>query len=656
MSTNEISANYYIGRDLINTSSDEYKQITTSKKIGFTNGNNFNLNGSNYIGYYNSENSIFYKTKNLQRQELTILENVNTDIINSVKFFDRTIYNPIVPSYTLDDLLFKPNEIINKNSINFKLNLLYENFVDLYRFNNISDPLIPDKYDGYAVLSATDAGTEWEWVASNKRFISGGLDPSLVPLSGYNSEFENVDHVNSLAIKSTKTADEFSLFVSTSTNVYAYQLDDNNTKFDFVLSATGLGINNDLDFINITSIAADKDNDILYINDRGRQQIYKTNIKTVVNKDRTGVRQIEILNTIGGEGNDDTNLNDNIYVEYGNKNVFVFDKLTSSIKKFSDQFVFKSKYTNTKFFTDNGFTSMTYNNTFDLLYILTKNFIVIVLDANNLNEIDRYTFTKNPFEFEIPLIGKFEEARKIVFSENNSNIYYLQSNKNVYKYFVNSQNELIERFTIDITFDSVSLWNTIFSEFSATNIRWDNLPDFDKFTLASTGLNIIGSNIDNRDKILLWANTRILSFEETNDNVSLLNTVTPNFYKKSEIFINNELFNNITLNSTLYRHLFNLNLLSSNLNKQLLAEYDTVLSDGYLKFKDFIEISYNDKKSLDLDDQKQFFVGVNETLNGNTLNRVLTSIFNYQEKLIKIVEIIKQGKRIAPSKTVLLDK
>lgn len=658
MSVNEISTNFYVGQDLINQSSDAYKQITTSKKIGFTEGGNFTFDGENYTGYFNSKDNIFYKTKDSQQDELKIVENINTDIINSTKFFDRTIFNQLNPSYTLDDIIFKPNEIINKNSLNFKLNLLYENFIDLYRFNNINDPLVPGTFDGYAILSSTVEGTQWEWVESNVRFISGGLDPSLVPLSSYNNQLIGTDNLNTVTIESTKSADEYSLFISTSSYLFTYQLDRNNTKFDFILSADGLGVDEQLKFLNITSIAADKKNNVLYINDRERQQVFKADIKTIVNKDRTGVRKIKLINTIGGEGDSDTNFNGNSYVEYGNRNIFVFDEIDKTIKKFNDEFIFSIKYANTKFFTENEFISMTYNNTFNLLYVLTKTFTIIVLDANNLNEIDKYTFAKNPFEFQIPLIQAFEEPRKIVFSENDSNIYYLQTNKNIYKYFVNSQNELIELFTIDITFDSVMLWNTIFDKFSAYEVEWDDLPDFDVFTLPPGGLNIIGSDVENKDKLLLWTNRRIMSFEENNNTISLLNTESPNFYKKSEIFIKNEFFNNITLNSTFYRHLFNLNLLSSNLNKQILAEFDTVgtVTEGYLRFKDFIEMNYDDKEDLDLIDQKQYFIGINETLNGNSLNRVLTNIFNYQNKLIDIIKTIRRGKRIPSSKTVVLDK
>ena len=656
MSVNEISTKYYVGQDLIDTASQEYKDITVSKKVSYSLGGEFTFLGSDYIGYYNYTNGLFYKTKNKQEDELKIIENVNTDIIDSTKFKDRTIFTVLNPSYNLDDLLFKPNELINKNSINFKLNLLYENFKDLFIFANASNPLIPTNFNKYAILSAVDGDINWNWIDTTVRFISGGLDPGIIKLSAYNGGFNDANNTNIITIQSTKIENEYSLFASASTFVYVYQLDRNDTMFDFVLSATGLGSNNQLFFRNITSIAADKEKNILYINDRNLNQVFKTDVKNIVNKDRTGIRNIKLLDTIGGEGNENTNFNGNSYIEYGNKNIFVYDEIDKSIKKFSEEFVFKLKYSNKKIFSDNEFISMTYNKTFDLLYVVTKTYLILVLNANNFDEVDQYTFGKNPFDFNIPLISKFEEPRKIVFSENNSNIYYLQTTKNVYKYFVNTQNQSIERFTIEINFDSVALLNTVFQKFSAYEVAWDELPDFDKFTIAGTGLDIVGSDTLNEDKLLMWANKRVFSFTEDNNTISLLNTNDTNYYKKSEIFIENEYFNNITFNSTIYRHLFNLNLFASNLNKKLLAQFDTVDTEGYLRFQEFIELNYDDKETLNMNDQKQFFVGVNETLNGNSLNRVITNLFDYQNKLIEVVRTKRIGKRIPVLKTVIIDK
>ncbi len=83
---------------------------------------------------------------------------------------------------------------------------------------------------------------------------------------------------------------------------------------------------------------------------------------------------------------------------------------------------------------------------------------------------------------------------------------------------------------------------------------------------------------------------------------------------------------------------------------------DTVETEGYLRFKEFLELNHDDKKSLDLNDQKRYFVGVNETLDGNTLNRIISNLFEYQNKLIDIVKTNRIGQRIPLLKTVIIDK
>ena len=80
------------------------------------------------------------------------------------------------------------------------------------------------------------------------------------------------------------------------------------------------------------------------------------------------------------------------------------------------------------------------------------------------------------------------------------------------------------------------------------------------------------------------------------------------------------------------------------------------LEENLKYFKEFLELIHNDKIDLDLNEQKQFFVGVNETLNGNTLNRVIEELFNYQNKLIEIVKTKRIGQRIPLLKTVIIDK
>ena len=53
-------------------------------------------------------------------------------------------------------------------------------------------------------------------------------------------------------------------------------------------------------------------------------------------------------------------------------------------------------------------------------------------------------------------------------------------------------------------------------------------------------------------------------------------------------------------------------------------------------------------------DPKQFFVGVNETLNGLTLNRIITNLYNYQKGILDILQVRRVGQRIPPLSTVIV--
>ena len=550
------------------------------RKFKYTYGDEFTLSGVNFIGYYNVDivKGQAYQTRYNTDIKLTGVGNINSEINLSEKYFERTIFTDIKLMFTLDDLLVKPNEIINKNSLNYKFNLIYDNFVSLYRQTKICDPLLPTNFNAFAAVSAVGDGIEFEWYSTTTQFICGDQTPG-----------------------------------------------------------------------NITSIATDDDRH-LYIIDRSRSSLYKLDINTIVNKDRTGQRQIKLIETVGGTGNFNNNLNDPTYVEYGNGNIFVYSAGDSGIKKYTESLNFISEYRNEIYFNENPFKCIAYNPNQNLLYILSENYNVLVLDADTFNKVDEYTFKKNPFDIQIPFIDFFETAQKLIFSQNNSNIYYLQTNKNIYKYFVSTKDELIERFTIDYSFGDIPFWNTTYTAFSATEATWSELPNFDKFYFT-TGGTIIVPGKDPYDRLLSLTNTKIFEFLETDDFVSLLNNENPNFYNKSSIALNDEYFNNITLNQSIYKLIYNINLLSANVNKQMFAEFDL---DTYLRFQDFNEFDYFDKSVLNIDDMKQFFVGVNETVNGNTLNRVLTEIYNYQEKFLYFVRTRIQNKRIPSLVTVVI--
>jgi hypothetical protein len=345
-----------------------------------------------------------------------------------------------------------------------------------------------------------------------------------------------------------------------------------------------------------------------------------------------------------------TNLNTPTLCEYGNDFVYVYSLGDKSILKFTDNLNFVSKFGSERLFEENNVVGLTYNKLKNQLYILTDTFDVTILDAQTMTIVDTFTFRKNPFEVQIPFLGFFEKPRKIAFSENNSNVMYLQTDKNIYKYFISTQNDLIGSLTIDYNLGEIPYWNTTFTAFSATTDTWEQLPDFDQFFFTGTGIHIQSTD-ENFDRVLVLSNTKIYEFLEENKFVSLLNDTSAEFYGKSEILIQDEFFNNITLNQSIFRILHNFNTLSIILGRQLAGEFQL---NGYLIFRDIIDLGYEEKRDLEIDDEKQFFVGINETVNGNTLNRCFLNLFKYQEKFINNINTKILNERVPNKITVFL--
>lgn len=620
------------------------------RKFKYTYGDEFLLENVNYIGYYNVDidGKQAYKSRYNTDIKLDSVRSVNSEINLSSKYFDRTIFTEIEMSYSLDDILMKPNEIINKNSINYKLDLIYNNYQDLYRYTKLADPLLPVNFNAFAAVSAVGNGVKFEWFDTSVQFISGDQTPGLETLDAFDPAFES-KNISTVAIPSIKYPDSYSYFLASKNVIHVFNSTTDNTSFEFTLSANGIGSLESLLFKNIVSIASDGIRHV-YVVDRERNSLFKLDANTIINKDRTGVRELKPIEMIGGTGKFDNNLNDPTYVEYGNDNVFVFSNGDNGIKKYTSTFNFAGEYRNELYFKENPFRSLTYNRNKNLLYILSDNFNVLVLDANNFDKVDEYSFKKNPFDIQIPFINFFETPRRIVFSQNNSNVYYLQTNKNVYKYFVSTGEDLIERFTIDYTFGDIPFWNTTMTTFEETPATWDQLPNFDKFYITDGGLTIVPSD-EPHDRLLMLTNTKIFEFLEKDDFITLLNDINPDFYDKQSILLDGEYFNNISFNQSIYKILYNINILSANINKQLLAEFG---QDTYLRFKDFNEFNYNDKLILELGDEKQFFIGVNEPVTGNALNRAFTEIYNYQIKFIDFIKTKIQNKRILSTVTVVI--
>ena len=616
-------------------------------KMFYTTGNDFFLSGTNYVGYVNIVDGIAFEGKTDQIQILQPNEDVRALInIDKDAFFDRTIFDTLSLPYNKQDIQFQPNELINRNAFNFKINRLYDNFKEIYRFSEMSIPNIPRNFTGFAGVSGLDGQPPYsiEWV-------EGVIDTSeFVPFTTYNPLFQDNNEYFNLFINNEQ--EDITIFFSVSNTIFVYEIDNplpqsgiTHSMFNFVLSTDSFGNYDELIFGEISNTTDDGDK-VLYVADRLKNNIHKFDVSSLVNDDRTGFKQFRLIDTIGGTGNLLTNFTNIEKIEYGVDNLFVYDSGEYTIKKFTKELNYVSSYVNKRFFEKNIVVDITIDRYKNLLYILTDTFKIHVINSNDLSFVTTHTLDEIYF--------KPGSAIRLIVSTNNSNIYYLQTSKDVFKGFISrlkdGTDSIIGRFEIKANFNFEKQWeeytDTSFDRWNFLSYYWDSEGNQNSFNFLGFENLQLDSNFE---KLYAITDKSILEFTENDSAVSLLSDRTPVFFDLSEIEIKDDFFNAFNYNSSLYKLAFNLNLLSANICKYLKVQF----VKGRKQFYSLSNIDPDIVDDIKLIDQNELYVGVNEVIDTNVFNRTVEKLYNYQELLLQAYSIKILNTRIPTLSTTV---
>tara|TARA_R110002153_G_scaffold53177_2_gene148480 strand:- start:14933 stop:16873 length:1941 start_codon:yes stop_codon:yes gene_type:complete len=631
-------------------------------KMFFTTGGDFFLSGSNYIGYVNIVDGAAFEGKFNQTQILQPSNNIRSLInIDKEIFFDRTLSDTISLPYTKEDIKIQPNELINRNSFNFKIGQLYDNFKELYRFSEMSVPNIPRNFTGFAAASG-DGGVvpvvpgeppySIHWVPSDFK------TDNYVPFTEYNPNFKGNNEFFNLFTNNTQ--DNVTIFFSVSNTLFVYETDNplpgsgvTHSSFAFILSSNTFGNYGELIFGDISNTTDDGDK-ILYVADRLKNNIHKFDVSSLVNTDRTGVKQFRLIDTIGGTGTLESNFESIEKIEYGKDFLFVYDDTEFTIKKFTKELNFVAKYTNKKFFKDNTVMDITTDPYKNFLYILTKTFKIQVIRIKDLTFVTTYDLGEENFGTTRP--------NRFIVSTNNSNIYYLQTTKDIFKGHLSKLNEgydsVIGRFKIkaNVNFDKPwgeyedqnDYWKTDVLPSPAAGIQgeWNKLSDSTNFNF--TGLERLPLE-SNFEKIYTITDRSILEFTENSAAVNLLSDERPTFFDLEEIEVKDDYFNAFNYNSSLYKLAFNVNLLNANICKALKVQFVNTRKE----FLSFNNIDPDTIDNIKLLDQNELYVGVNEVISTNVFNRTVEKLYDYQELLLQAYKIKVVNTKIPPLSTTM---
>jgi len=582
----------------------------------YTEGGTLNFAGEDYIGYYTISNRQVYSGRVIDSDSatLSVADNVQGNFITDQSLFSRSSYSTLELTNNFDSIKFQPSEFINQNSINTKLTKLYENFLDLYNYCFIRNNSLPFKYTGFIGVTGvaesdylsytTDTSSAY---ASNSS-VGGGLSDTR--------GFELIGNFNTSSnpLKVGTPGTFVTVYYSPSAiHIFRNENDpDIGSTSVFVLSTDRADGVFSQQFQNITDITTN-DMDTLYVSDAFHNQIYRLYIDPIINSVNSGDNNIELLNAGGFKLNTagKSTLSGVTHMYYSNDEIYTWNEGRESIVVLGDNLTKQREYNN-NLFTEKKVKDFAVNAITGVLFIIFDDFTILEID---------YLF-RSTAVLHTPDVGQSEPGTplRIVFSQNDSSIYYIITDTNIFKFLIcTGTDELIGSFNFtDLPGVDFTTAHKIFdAKILPENENRDSLFIFDKDTTK------VGDDYRGRD--------RLMRFNEPNNLLNLLEDPNFKIYDRSDIKVKSQYFNNITFNKSLQKLLYNHGNLAANIQFQFNLAYNT---ENLLALTGITSLSATVVQEPTYDN----FVGMNEVLTPQVFNRCIEGIYNYQLAIMKRLE------------------
>lgn len=406
------------------------------------------------------------------------MNNLYSVVSNSLGFNRAISVEPEKFPVLLEDILIKPNDFLTENNFNFSLSCLYKDFLsvvsDSYVYNPnipVTNPFIDDTNNLIGTLCGTfvPKNNSAEGASSITYYVNG------IPHS--NSAFNIVYNTHDFVISGDYltiaigilSAVTLSPVLSTNTYypalaIYNYPLSAITTNVSITNSSSfpSQGVNVpdvvpnfgyiskflnkklNLKFNSITKLKIF--NDKLYVLDSVSNKFLLYDVSDIT-VNRKEIANFEVpLETLGFATSSRTNsrnissfcVNSNyiVFFNYVNNAISVFSTNFTQLYDYSQDKVSVSGTRNTEVFADIEF------DTFGNLYLLTQSGTVYVYNVTDekLTLIKSYIIKPNYSIFTTlsaqQISSQTEVFKKLSFSKSDTNVFFIASNLNVYKRFV----------------------------------------------------------------------------------------------------------------------------------------------------------------------------------------------------------------------------
>ena len=541
--------------------------------------------------------------------------------------------------YTVDDITISHNDFAVSDVYNNSIRKLYSNYLYLIANAELLTKTPPTSsapnfisilstFEGVLSAVATDPAAGHDPVGGTNAL--SGLQETHITLK--NDGTEKFLYFNYSPDESVITETDVHLTINSITTL---------------VSGNEVEFNKTFKFKNVVSV--DIVDNLLFVLDKGSDTAFKFDITGLITDDnalkRTGINDTThpgryLLKTIGGEGTSQTKnklVNPSSLSVYKNK-VYILDNGHNSLKVFDLDFNFIQEISSPNLFNNSNTGELVsivvdqYSDTNESIfgYILSSKGKIIEYDVSN-NTLEQPQALFNFYDTRLYTLSGLNENdsfKKIVNSKAVKNILYICNNGKIYKYYKSNLNQYIG--VLDLT-----LGNSGIKISGKENEQ--QILSFDTALYNSKDYIAVTTRVNSPES----SNQRVSTYvyEDHHVTTKLYNeNLYTNYFTLSYILVlPQEIVNNITFNKTTKKIIYNHYSLFENLNKKVYSWYDT--ASGSAAVPTLCTVNYHEfTKPTSLDDNSNLYIGVNEPLLTDVINRPLKLLYSQQESLFDLIK------------------
>jgi len=521
--------------------------------------------------------------------------NIKEEFSNEGLIYNRYLGENIELPFSFNDISVQPNDTVSADLINLKFDHLYDNFLYLYKNTLIASNIIP--VSSTAIAGVTGASTEFSWYynLSSRQFKPLAQSPGM----------EGADNTQTSLLIKNIDIDRYSLFISNGTEIKVLNFNDAASYINIAFSQTEVDAGYGVRYKNVCDMEVY--NNFVFVLDSGLDTIVKYDASGFVGENTVTNNRLFYVNSIGNTGNFQakTAFNNPLGMTVTDNLLYVLDSGNSSIKVFDTNLNWRQTY---RLYTDfvSAFPVDIGSDNSSNIYVLTENKFIFKYD-------NKFT-TKVVYDLN-SLLQKDEQVKKIVFSQSNTNIFYLVTNKNIFKKLVSSPQSTVGKYLLYL-------------------YKYD-IPDeiIKAFASAPTP----GGDSDRN--ILFSVSGNVGKFGNFYDNLNLFDVLAVNnfdIYGSKEIQFNrNEYLQSWVFNKNISKLIINHMRLRDEIIGKFIASLDY---KGNLAFKGTRYLLPDEIDSIYFEQDITFFIGANELLTSNIINRSLYKLFIIQQSLLNVLK------------------